>query len=78
MVGLLAVWAVTAYLLAPWAWKAYFRYHRALEDVQRLTHTADGHPGDPLNIGVVGTEAQIVSAMVGRRLVSGRSHYVPQ
>ena len=64
MVGLVAVWAVAAYLLAPWAWKTYFRYHRALEDVQRLTHTADGHPGDPLNIGVVGTEAQIVSAMV--------------
>ena len=63
IVWLLAGWAVTAYVLAPSIWKTYFRYHRVLEDVQRLTHTADGHPGDPLNIGVVGTETQIVSAM---------------
>jgi LssY C-terminus len=63
IVWLLAGWAVTAYVLAPWIWKAYFRYHRALVDVQRLTHTADGHSGDPLNIGVAGTEVQLVSAM---------------
>jgi hypothetical protein len=60
---LLVAWAVAAYLLVPWIWKVYFRHHRAFADVQRVTHTADGHPGDPLNIGLVGTEAQIIRAM---------------
>jgi hypothetical protein len=60
---LLVAWAVAAYLLAPWIWKTYFRHHRALVDVQRVTHTGDGHPGDPLNIGLVGTETQIIRAM---------------
>jgi len=60
---LLVAWAIAAYLLMPWIWKIYFRHHRALIDVQRVTHTADGHPGDPLNIRLVGTESQIIRAM---------------
>ena len=31
--------------------------------VQQVTHTGDGHPGDPLNIALVGTETQIIRAM---------------
>jgi hypothetical protein len=63
IVCLVAAWAVTAYVFVPWLWKVYFGYHKALADVQCITRTADGHPGDPLNIGLVGTEAQIISAM---------------
>jgi hypothetical protein len=60
---LLVAWAVAAYLLVPWIWKTYFRHHRALAGVEQVTHTGDGHPGDPLNIGLVGTETQIIRAM---------------
>jgi LssY-like putative type I secretion system component LssY len=60
---LLVLWVYTAYLLAPWLWKFYFQHHPDLANVQRVTHTADGHPGDPLNIGLVGVEPQIIRAM---------------
>jgi hypothetical protein len=61
--SLLSIWAVVAYLLAPSVWKLYFRHHFSLE-VDRITHTADGHPGDPLNVAVVGTEEDLIRAMV--------------
>src|SRR4029450_5378790 len=35
-----------------------------LEDVYRITPTADGHPGDPLNIAMVGTEEELIRAMM--------------
>lgn len=60
---LLAAWAIAAYLLVPLVWRVYFRHHPSLADVDRVTHTADGHPGDPINIALVGTEAEIIRAM---------------
>jgi LssY C-terminus len=60
---LLAAWAIAAYLLVPWVWKAYFRHHPSLTAVDRVTHTADGHPGDPINIALVGMEPEIIRAM---------------
>jgi hypothetical protein len=60
---LLCLWAASAYLLAPSIWKFYFRHHPDLADVERITRTADGHPGDPLNVGLAGTEAQVIAAM---------------
>ena len=62
--SLLLAWAVAAYLLAPWVWKRYFQHHPALENVDRITHTVDGHPGDPLNIAMLGTEEELIRAMV--------------
>ena len=61
--GLLAVWGAAAYLLAPWLWKVYFHHHATFADAPHVTHTADGHPGDPLNIALVGSEAQVIRAM---------------
>ncbi len=61
---LLIAWAVAAYLLAPLVWKFYFRHHPSLDNVDRITHTADGHPGDPLNIAIVATEEQLIRAMM--------------
>jgi hypothetical protein len=59
----LAAWAVVAYLVAPVVWKAYFREHPSFADAPRITHTADGHPGDPLNIALVGAEPDVIRAM---------------
>ena len=63
VLGLLAAWAIASYLLLPFVWRIYFRHHPSLADVDRITHTADGHPGDPINIALVGTRTQIVRAM---------------
>lgn len=59
----LGVWAVAAYLLLPWWWRMHVRRHPALYHAPTLTHTHNGIPGDPLNIAIIGTEAQVVSAM---------------
>ena len=48
----------------PGVWKLYFRHHPSLDNVDRITHTADGHPGDPLNIAIVATEEELIRAMV--------------
>lgn len=63
VLAFLAVWAVAAYLLAPALWEAYFKRHQPLPGVDRITRTSDGHPGDPVNIAIEGTEEQLIRAM---------------
>ena len=60
----LAVWGILAYLLAPRLWNFYFEHAKPLPDVARVTHTSDGHPGDPVNIALEGSEADVVKAML--------------
>jgi hypothetical protein len=61
--GLLLVWLVVAYLLMPALWKRYTRRHPSLEDIPRITHTADGIHGDPLNVALIGTKAEVLKMM---------------
>jgi hypothetical protein len=56
-------WAVVAYLFAPRLWKVYFRYRPFVAEVARVTRIADSHPGDPINIALVGSDTEIVRAM---------------
>lgn len=57
-------WGAAAYLVAPELWEHYFARAKPLPDVQRVTHTSDGHPGDPLNIALEGSQEQLVRAML--------------
>ncbi|MBC8127786.1 MAG: LssY C-terminal domain-containing protein [Gloeobacteraceae cyanobacterium ES-bin-144] len=63
MFALLAVWAVTAYLLVPLITQTYFQHHAVSKSSPRITTTADKHPGDPLNLSIVGSEEEIIRAM---------------
>jgi len=63
LLAMLAVWAVAAYLIAPAIWKKYIQRHPGLADVPGITHTGDGHPGDPINLAIEGDESQLVRAM---------------
>ena len=56
-------WAVAAYLIVPRLWKLYFRYHSFVAEVARITQTSDRHPGDPVNIVLVGSDAEVVQGM---------------
>ena len=56
-------WAVAAYLIVPKLWAIYFRHHPFFAELDRCTQTGDGHPGDPINIALVGDEASLVRAM---------------
>ena len=55
----LAVWAFVAYLAAPFVWS---EIEKGAPPRAMLTTTPLGIPGDPLNVGLVGSEAEVVAA----------------
>ena len=55
-------WAAVAYLFVPRLWKLYFWYYPSAE-VPCVTRTSDNHPGDPINIALVGSNTELVRAM---------------
>ncbi|WP_342361031.1 LssY C-terminal domain-containing protein [Terrarubrum flagellatum] len=59
---MLAAYVLLAYLLLPFEW---LRRERAADAIlpPMVTQTAQGIPGDPLNIGVAGSQAELLEAM---------------
>jgi hypothetical protein len=57
----LAIWAVLAYLALPSVWKRAQR-QAALTGQDMITLTNQGIPGDPINIGLVGSRAEMLCA----------------
>lgn len=53
------VYFVIAYVLMPLVWKRYERRHPWVDQMPGVTQTASGIPGDPLNLVLVGTEAEV-------------------
>src|SRR5262249_62423134 len=64
-------WVIAAYLIVPKLWAVYYRRHRFYAEIDRCTQTGDGHPGDPVNIALVGDEAALVRAMLAAGWVPG-------
>jgi hypothetical protein len=62
MVTLVVAWLLLAYLILPAIWRHY-EHHPALQNVPKTTLTALGIPGDPLNVGLIGTEAELIRAI---------------
>jgi len=60
--ALVAVYVVLAYLAAPLAWRHY-EHQTHLADLGARTVTAQGIPGDVINVGFEGTEEDLVCAM---------------
>jgi len=67
LVAVLALYLLIAYLLLPFLWKRHEERHPALVSAPTITHTADGIPGDPLNVGLVGNEESVHRAMLAAR-----------
>lgn len=63
VLALVVVWFLLANLILPALWKHY-EHHPALENAPKTTRTAQGIPGDPLNVGLIGTEREVVQAML--------------
>jgi hypothetical protein len=57
--GVVLVYLAAAYSVTPLLWEAYTRRHPSFENQPTVTHTKTGIPGDPLNIGVIGSESQL-------------------
>lgn len=66
-IALIVVWAVVAYLVMPAWWKRYVHRHPALDDVPGITQTGSGIPGDPINVALIGTKADLVRAMLAAK-----------
>ncbi len=60
-----AAYLLVAYLALPWLWlEDETRHHPALDTAPKVTRNADGIPGDPLNVGLVGDRPQLIRAML--------------
>jgi hypothetical protein len=61
--SVLAVYFLVAYVLMPLLWVRYAHRHPALDDTPGITLTHDDHPGDPINVALIGSEAQVKQIM---------------
>jgi len=62
--GLLLAWFVFSYIVAPLLWKKYETRHPAFDELPGLTQTGDHHPGDPINVALIGTEQDLQHIML--------------
>jgi LssY C-terminus len=63
LVVIAASWLLAAYLILPALWR-HFEHQPGLEDAPRTSLTAQGIPGDPLNVGLIGSEESLVRSML--------------
>jgi hypothetical protein len=67
-VGLiLLIYLAVAYLVMPSLWRHYARRHPSVENVPGITHTKSGIPGDPVNVELIGTRAELMGIMKSAR-----------
>lgn len=59
-------WAVAAYLLIPRLWEWHYHHHE-FDGGPKITQTSDGHPGDPVNIAIEGSEDQLIRALTAAK-----------
>ena len=65
LAAVLLVWFVLAYFLLPWAWWLVERgRHPEVAGLPVRTANADGIPGGPVNVALVGTREELIGAML--------------
>lgn len=62
LLALVAAYVLATYLVLPFAW-SHYEHQKGLQDLPMVTRTAQGIPGDPINIGLVGSREDIAFAM---------------
>ena len=63
LILLLGGYFVVAYIFVPWMWVTYVHRHPAIDATPGVTITGDDHPGDPINISLIGSENDLKQAM---------------
>lgn len=61
LAALLGIYVLLAYGVLPDWWRHY-EHHPSLEAFPKVTHNTDGIPGDPLNVGLIGTQEEVMAA----------------
>jgi len=64
LVAVVVVWLLSAYVILPALWRHY-EHQPCCKHAPKTTRTAEGIPGDPLNVGLIGTEEEVVQTMIG-------------
>jgi hypothetical protein len=59
---LLGVYGLVAYLLLPTFW-THYEHQKRLAGLPMVTMTAQGIPGDPINVGLIGDSKDVLCAM---------------
>ena len=62
--GLIVAYLGVAYVIMPLAWRTDTRRHPDLSGGPRITHTANGLAGDPVNVALVGSESDVIHGML--------------
>lgn len=57
--GIAGMYLFCAYVLIPMGWIIYAHRHPALDETPGITITGDDHPGDPINVGLIGLEEDV-------------------
>jgi len=64
LLAVLSAYVLLAYGVSPAVWRRLMARHPALVDAPSVTLTPEGIRGDPLNIALVGTQDEVVTAMI--------------
>ncbi len=62
LVVILVIYGLIAYILLPLGW-THYEHQKKLAGLTMVTRTAQGIPGDPLNVGLVGARDDVLCAM---------------
>jgi len=62
MIGILLGYVSLAYIVLPAFW-THYEHQRKLADLPMVTRTKQGIPGDPINVGLIGNEKEVLCAM---------------
>ena len=60
--GIVLGYTVLAYLALPALW-SHYEHQRGLANLPMVTRTAQGIPGDPINVGLIGDKLDVLCAM---------------
>ncbi len=65
LAGLGAAYLLIAYLILPLLWREHERgHHPALDTAPKVTTNAQGIPGDPINVALVGSRPELIGALL--------------
>lgn len=59
---IVGLYFLLAYVVLPLTWRHY-EHQKAIADLATITRTSNGIPGDPINVGLVGSRDDVLCAM---------------
>jgi hypothetical protein len=62
--GVVIVYLLLAYVVMPQFWVRYAHHYPSFDSIPGITSTGHDTPGDPLNVALVGTEAELKRIML--------------